>query len=223
MEVSTVHSPGLRWNGPPASRKPPASGCNVNNCFAAASAPGAYASEPLDIMSGVEGLVGAETFAAVDPHNNNKLAKDLAKMATRSEQYRYVFFMSPKYPGPKRWPELESAGIQVWSVDVDDLSTRLPDSPVDRSQFPGITPDRPRPISKMATLRYNLDPWRTTQFRCKNCGGRYLGSELADGDNGAERDCPKCQEALLFFHIRARWVRKAAARSCLQKHRKSDN
>ena len=60
----------------------------------------------------------AKTFAAVDPHNNNKLAKDLAKMATRSEQYRYVFFMSPKYPGPKRWTELESAGVQVWSVDV---------------------------------------------------------------------------------------------------------
>ena len=69
-------------------------------------------------MSGVDGLVGAETFAAVDPHNNNKLAKDLAKMAARSEQHRYIFFMSPKYPGPKRWPELEIAGIQVWSVDV---------------------------------------------------------------------------------------------------------
>jgi len=81
-------------------------------------APGAYASEPLDIMSGVDGLVGAETFAAVDPHNNNKLAKDLDKMAGRSEQHRYVFFMSPKYPGAKRRPELESAGIQVWSVDL---------------------------------------------------------------------------------------------------------
>jgi lysozyme family protein len=81
-------------------------------------APGAYASEPLDIMSGVDGLVGAETFAAVDPHNNNKLARDLAKLAARSEQHRYVFFMSPKYPGAKRWTELESAGVQVWSVDV---------------------------------------------------------------------------------------------------------
>jgi hypothetical protein len=61
-------------------------------------APGAYASEPLDIMSGVDGLVGAETFAAVDPHNNNKLAKDLAKMAARSEHHRYVFFLFPKIP-----------------------------------------------------------------------------------------------------------------------------
>jgi hypothetical protein len=48
-------------------------------------APGAYASEPLDIMSEVDGLVGAETFATVDPHNNNKLARDLAKLAARSE------------------------------------------------------------------------------------------------------------------------------------------
>ena len=75
-------------------------------------------SEPLDIMSGVDGLVGAETFAAVDPHNNNKLARDLAKPAARSEQHRYIFFMSPKYPAPKSWTEPESAGIQVSSVDV---------------------------------------------------------------------------------------------------------
>jgi hypothetical protein len=47
-------------------------------------APGAYASAPLDIMSEAEGLVGAETFAAVDPHNNRKLALDLAKMMMRA-------------------------------------------------------------------------------------------------------------------------------------------
>ncbi|MBB4183914.1 hypothetical protein GGE07_000527 [Sinorhizobium terangae] len=34
-------------------------------------APGAHASQPLDIMSEVEGLVGAETFAAVTPRNNH--------------------------------------------------------------------------------------------------------------------------------------------------------
>ncbi len=41
-------------------------------------APGADASLPLDIMSVVDGLVGAETFAAVHPRNNNKLDIDLA-------------------------------------------------------------------------------------------------------------------------------------------------
>lgn len=40
-------------------------------------APGAHAAIPLDIMSEADGLVGAETFAAVDLRNNNKLEKDL--------------------------------------------------------------------------------------------------------------------------------------------------
>lgn len=83
-------------------------------------APGAYASAALDIMSEVEGLVGAETFAAVDPRNNRKLALDLDKMAKRPEQSRYVFFFSPKFPSPQRHKKLERDGVdvQVWSVDV---------------------------------------------------------------------------------------------------------
>jgi hypothetical protein len=83
-------------------------------------APGAYASAPLDIMSEADGLVGAETFAAVDPRNNNKLALDLAKMAGRPERHRYVFFLSPKFPGAQRHKKLERDGVdvQVWSVDV---------------------------------------------------------------------------------------------------------
>ena len=58
-------------------------------------APGAHASQPLDIMSEVNGLVGAETFAAVHPNNNHKMADDLDKLAGRQESHRYVFFMSP--------------------------------------------------------------------------------------------------------------------------------
>ncbi|MER8734103.1 hypothetical protein NKH28_30570 [Mesorhizobium sp. M1227] len=61
-------------------------------------APGAHASLELDIMSEVEGYVGAETFAVVSPRNNGKLAADLAKLARRSERYRYIFFMSPLFP-----------------------------------------------------------------------------------------------------------------------------
>jgi hypothetical protein len=79
-------------------------------------APGAYMSHPLDIMSITEGQVGAETFAAVDPRNNNKLKKDLMKLATRAEHNRYVFFSSPRYPETMRRIELEANGIQVWSV-----------------------------------------------------------------------------------------------------------
>lgn len=81
-------------------------------------APGAHASQPLDIMSEVEGLIGAETFAAVTPRNNNKLAKDLAKLSARTEHHRYIFFMSPAFPGNKRLPAFERDGVQVWSVDL---------------------------------------------------------------------------------------------------------
>ena len=82
-------------------------------------APGAQASLPLDIMSRVEGLVGAETFAAVTPRNNGKLVADLAKLESRPEQHRYVFFASPKFPGVQRLEQLEIGnGVQVWSVDV---------------------------------------------------------------------------------------------------------
>ena len=81
-------------------------------------APGAHAAQPLDVMSETEGLVGAETFASVDPANNRKLVNDLAKLAKRPEQHRYVFFASPKFPGLLRLPQLERAGVQVWSVDV---------------------------------------------------------------------------------------------------------
>ena len=81
-------------------------------------APGAHAAQPLDVMSEVEGLVGAETFAAVDPRNNRKLAKDLIKLAGRAEVHRYVFFASPMFPGTTRLPKLERDGVQVWSVDV---------------------------------------------------------------------------------------------------------
>ena len=83
-------------------------------------APGAHAAIPLDIMSEAEGQVGAETFAAVSPSNNGKLAKDLAKMAQRHELHRYVFFLSPQYAGLQRLRQLEqdNVDVQVWSVSV---------------------------------------------------------------------------------------------------------
>jgi hypothetical protein len=81
-------------------------------------APGAHAFLPLDIMSEQEGLVGAETFAAMSPRNNGKLEKDLEKLKARPERHRYVFFLSPEFPGNERRRDFERDGIQVWSVDV---------------------------------------------------------------------------------------------------------
>lgn len=81
-------------------------------------APGAHMTRPLDIMSEAEGLVGAETFAAVNPANNRKLAGDLQKLAFRPERYRYVFFASPRFPGTMRLPRFERDGVEVWSVDI---------------------------------------------------------------------------------------------------------
>lgn len=81
-------------------------------------APGAHASLDLDIMSIEPGRVGAETFAAVTPRNNDKLLADLAKLAARQESYKYVFFMSPQFPGNERRPQFERHGVEVWSVDV---------------------------------------------------------------------------------------------------------
>jgi hypothetical protein len=68
------------------------------------------------LMSEVDGLVGAEVFAATSPDSNGKLKADLAKMAVRHEQHRYVFFMSPKYPKAERLPNFERDDVQVWSV-----------------------------------------------------------------------------------------------------------
>ena len=86
------------------------------------SAPGAHAAQPLDVMNKVTGLVGAETFAAVDPRNNRKLVKDLIKRAGCAEQHRCAFFASPLFPGMTRQPQLERGGVRVrvrvWSVDV---------------------------------------------------------------------------------------------------------
>lgn len=80
-------------------------------------APGAHASQALDIMSHKEGLVGAETFAAVDPRNNKKLQLDIDKLSQRSELHRYVFFMSPMFPKNERQFALEKNGVLVWSTD----------------------------------------------------------------------------------------------------------
>jgi len=48
-----------------------------------------------DIESADNGGLVAEVFAAVTPNNNNKLNKDIKKVASAKEKHRYVFFMCP--------------------------------------------------------------------------------------------------------------------------------
>ncbi|MBM3546941.1 MAG: hypothetical protein FJX54_08305 [Alphaproteobacteria bacterium] len=67
-------------------------------------APGAHASRPLDIMSTVELLVGAETCAVVHPRSNKRLKKDLGKLSARPEAHRYAFF----YVTPIPWQRAQN-------------------------------------------------------------------------------------------------------------------
>jgi hypothetical protein len=83
-------------------------------------APGAHAPRgTLDVESLAPGVVGAETFAAVRPENNRKLANDLAKLAGRSERHRYAFFMSPTFPRTERLPGKERDGVKVYSIELN--------------------------------------------------------------------------------------------------------
>jgi hypothetical protein len=85
-------------------------------------APGAIASQELDIMSIRPGVVGAETFAATSPGSNGKLLKDLAKLNRKEEAYlhRYVFFAAPTHPDTKQLKSYEARfpNIEVWSLSV---------------------------------------------------------------------------------------------------------
>lgn len=81
-------------------------------------APGAYAAQRLDIMSVEPDLVGAEAFAATSPRSNNKLDKDLKRLADDPARHRYAFFYSPSFE-PGRHPRLEKvAGVEVHCVDI---------------------------------------------------------------------------------------------------------
>lgn len=81
-------------------------------------APGAHASQRLDIMSIEPDLVGGEAFAATHPQSNRKLDKDLKRLAGDPSRHRYAFFYSPEY-APGRHPKLEKVeGVEVRCVDI---------------------------------------------------------------------------------------------------------
>lgn len=81
-------------------------------------------SSGFDLESQIPGLVAAEVFTATHPGSNNKLRKDLDRLAEKasSYQHRYVFFSCPQF-ATARQPQLERGdGTQVWSFSVDQLS-----------------------------------------------------------------------------------------------------
>lgn len=81
-------------------------------------APGAHASQRLDVMSVVPDLVGAETFAASHPDSNRKLRRDLERLSADRSQHRYAFFYSPGFT-PGRQTKLErSPGVEVHCVEI---------------------------------------------------------------------------------------------------------
>jgi len=71
-----------------------------------------------DIESVNSGLVTAEVFCATQPNSNQKLNKEIDRMAEDKAKHRYVFFASPSYR-PGRHPGLEKPGIEVQVFAVD--------------------------------------------------------------------------------------------------------
>lgn len=79
--------------------------------------PSGQVAHPCNIRSAKDGLIWAETFAAVDPRDGRIIDRNVARIAGRLECHRYGFFISPLFPGLERRPEFEHSGVQVWSLD----------------------------------------------------------------------------------------------------------
>ena len=71
-----------------------------------------------DIESVTPGLVAAEVFSATHPNSNQKLRKEIARLADDPAQYRYVFFASPTYKvGRHEQLEKPGTGVQVYATE----------------------------------------------------------------------------------------------------------
>lgn len=71
-----------------------------------------------DIESVEPGLVAAEVFSATHPNSNNKLRKEIARLASDTSLHRYVFFASPKWvPGRHERLEVPGIGVQVYATE----------------------------------------------------------------------------------------------------------
>lgn len=71
-----------------------------------------------DIESVEPKLVAAEVFSATHPGSNQKLKRDMERLASDPARHRYVFFAAPNYPSGRQ-PKLETEpGIEVHCVQL---------------------------------------------------------------------------------------------------------
>ena len=71
-----------------------------------------------DIESVESGLVAAEVFSATHPNSNQKLRKEIARLAEDPAQHRYVFFASPQFAvGRQEQLEKPGTGVQVYATE----------------------------------------------------------------------------------------------------------
>ena len=73
-----------------------------------------------DIVSVLSHEVAAETFAAVHPNSNKKLAKDIQKLVREcpNARARYVFFAAPGFKHERQFVLETVSGIEVWGIEV---------------------------------------------------------------------------------------------------------
>ena len=78
-----------------------------------------------DIESIGSCLVHAEVFTAKDPRNNNKLAKDIKRLQSRSNaDHRYVFFFVPSYDAGRQHDlerTLTDGNIEIWALGRTEI------------------------------------------------------------------------------------------------------
>ena len=75
-----------------------------------------------DLESVESGLMAAEVFAATHPRSNDKLRKDVARLALVPDVlHRYVFFSCPGYAHGRQIKLETVSGIELWSLPADHL------------------------------------------------------------------------------------------------------
>src|SRR5262249_36277600 len=72
-----------------------------------------------DIESIEPGLVAAEGFSATHPHSNQKLRKEITRLAADPALHRYVFFASPNWrSGRHEELEIPGTGVLVYATHL---------------------------------------------------------------------------------------------------------